>query len=160
MELSEAQKNARALYGNKIRIRACGICIHEDKVLMMKHQAILGRLPFWAPPGGGVELGETASDALKREFLEETGLVVEVNELLLMNEFVNLPLHGIELFFRVQIKSGVFRLGNDPEHAPGQQLILSAEWLSLSEIHRLMPEQCHKFWKKFIDLSDILRISK
>lgn len=155
MEPTEAQKNARELYGNKIRVRACGICINDGKVLMIKHQAILGKLPFWAPPGGGVDVGETALEALKREFLEETGLQIEVRELLLMNEFVNLPLHGIELFFRVQIQGGELALGNDPEHGSGEQLILAAEWLSLDEIHGLLPGQCHPFWKNFKHLSDI-----
>ena len=33
---------------------------------------------MWAPPGGGVELGETVFDAGKREVLEETGIVCEI----------------------------------------------------------------------------------
>lgn len=31
---------------------------------------------YWTPPGGGVELGETAEDALVREVLEETNMRV------------------------------------------------------------------------------------
>lgn len=155
MPQSEVQINAQLLYGNRIRVRACGICIENSRVLMIGHRAILGENTFWSPPGGGVEVGEMAEDALKREFLEETGLEIEVGKLLIMNEFVKLPLHGIELFFEVKRVGGELILGHDPEMNLGEQLIQKIEWLSLDEIKRLNLSEKHQFWQKFGSFDEI-----
>ena len=46
-------------FGNRLRIRACGLLIKEKKILLIKHEG-LGKLnALWAPPGGAVEFGET-----------------------------------------------------------------------------------------------------
>jgi 8-oxo-dGTP diphosphatase len=102
------------IYGNKVRLRVCGICEDEGKLLMVNHRLVRER-DFWAPPGGGVEFGEPMQESLKREFLEETGLDVEVGEFLFGGEFVNPPLHSVELFFKVVRIGGKLLSGNDPE---------------------------------------------
>lgn len=156
MPQSEVQINAQQLYGNRIRVRACGICIEDNKVLMIGHRAILGENTFWSPPGGGVEVGEMAEEALRREFLEETGLETEVGKLLIMNEFVKLPLHAIELFFVVKRVGGKLVLGHDPEMNSSEQLIQKIEWLSLDEIKRLNLSEKHQFWQKFGSFDEII----
>ena len=62
------------IYGNRVRIRVCGLCWQDDSLLLIKHG--MGPGGFWAPPGGGVELNEPLEVTLRREFLEETGLDV------------------------------------------------------------------------------------
>lgn len=156
MPQSEVQINAQQLYGNRIRVRACGICIENDRVLMIGHRAILSENTFWCPPGGGVEVGEMAEEALQREFLEETGLEISVGKLVLMNEFVKLPLHGIELFFIVKRVSGELTLGHDPEMNASEQLIQKVEWLSLDEIKSLNLSEKHQFWQKFGSFDEII----
>ena len=56
----------------------CGILSQSGKILLQK-RADKGT---WGLPGGAIELGESAVEALVREFYEETGLKVTVKKLL------------------------------------------------------------------------------
>lgn len=47
----------------------------------------------WEFPGGGVNFGETLADAIRREFLEEYGMVIEVEALLGVDDHI-LPDEG------------------------------------------------------------------
>src|SRR5665213_2083979 len=56
------------------------IAVRDGALLLIRrgHAPSRGR---WSLPGGRVEPGETAHEALIREMTEETGLIVEVGEL-------------------------------------------------------------------------------
>ena len=57
---------------------------NEDKVFLVKHSYVAG----WHLPGGGVEVGETFVDALRRELMEE-GRIELVGEPVLQGIFFN-----------------------------------------------------------------------
>jgi 8-oxo-dGTP diphosphatase len=122
-------------YGNQIRIRVCGVCIEEGKILLLNHIGIRENSDFWCPPGGGLQFGETVEDCLKREFLEETNTEISVGKFLTVNEFVNPPLHAVELFYEVKIISGIPKKGFDPEME--EQIISDLRWFNLKEIKDL-----------------------
>jgi 8-oxo-dGTP diphosphatase len=62
------------------RIGAYGILINEqEQILMVRDKSMQFH---WNLPGGGVRRGETMQEALRREFVEETGLEVEVGQIL------------------------------------------------------------------------------
>lgn len=130
-------------FGNKLRIRACGICIEDNKILMVKHHSLGKGGIIWAPPGGGMVFGETCEDALKREFIEETGLTISVEKFLCVNEYLAAPLHAIELFFIVKKIGGTLQTGVDPELHKDRQIITEVEWLSFDQLKQLPPEAVH-----------------
>ncbi|MEA5459912.1 NUDIX hydrolase [Arcicella sp. LKC2W] len=119
-------------YGNHLRVRVCGICVEDGKILLINHSGMNASGEFWSPPGGGLQFGETIVDCLKREFLEETNTIISVGNFLKINEFIKPPLHAIELFYEVKIESGEIQIGFDPEME--KQIIKDVKWLSFEEV--------------------------
>lgn len=107
-------KEIEAVYGNRVRVRVCGLHWIENSLLVIDHSH-LSNSSFWSPPGGGIEVGLTAKDSLIKEFKEETGLSIEVGKHLFTCEFIKKPLHAIELFFEVKTVNGILKVGTDPE---------------------------------------------
>ena len=128
-------------------MRVNGVLIQNDKLLLIRHK-MSGERSFWNVPGGGVDYGSDAVDNLKREFLEETGLEISVNELLCVHEFLKQPLHAVELYFGVSFVGGRLRKGSDPELAGDRQIIDELEFLSIEELAEIKNEEKHRlFWE-------------
>src|SRR5262245_12986212 len=71
-----------------------GQLCHGASIDVFKRDAVLlierGRPPWrglWSLPGGGIEAGESASEAALRELKEETGIIAEIEGLLENVEF-------------------------------------------------------------------------
>jgi 8-oxo-dGTP diphosphatase len=129
------------IYGNKLRVRVCGLLVDEGKLLMVNHAGI--RDGDWsAPPGGGLEFGESVPEALRREFREECGLDVAVGDFCFVCEHISPPLHAVELFFEVAAVGGTLRRGSDPE-ADGKPMIRDVRYYSFDELETLSAESLH-----------------
>src|SRR5258708_39849234 len=135
------ESEVQTFYGNKIRIRVCGLCIVEDKILLINHSGITST-DFWAPPGGGLNFGETAESCLMREFIEETGLTIKVEEFLFVCELIRKRLHAVELFFKVKPITSELKKGIDPE-AGSPSIIKEVKYMSWNEIQVIPSGQCH-----------------
>ena len=67
------------------RPRACAAILNDDKILMVCHNT--PSRTYWTLPGGGWQAGETLEQTAVREVKEETGLDVEVVQLLLEEDY-------------------------------------------------------------------------
>jgi 8-oxo-dGTP diphosphatase len=130
------------VYGNKVRVRACGVCWKDGRLLMVNHGGITPS-DFWAPPGGGVEFGQSTEDCLRKEFAEETGLKIQPGGFLFGCEYINDPIHSIELFYTVSIVSGTLRSGTDPE----LQIIREVRFLSADDISNIPSAELHGIFR-------------
>jgi 8-oxo-dGTP diphosphatase len=133
-------------YGNRVRLRVCGLCWEKDQLLMVNHIGITSE-SFWAPPGGGVEFNQTAQESLIREFEEETNLMVTIGQFKFACEFINKPLHAVELFFEVFKVGGKLRLGKDPESEAHRQILKEVRWLSFNQIQAIPKNERHGIFK-------------
>lgn len=122
------------LFGGRIRVRVSGICIENQSILLIKHNNIGEIGELWSPPGGEINFKESANDALKREFYEETGIKITVNKFLCLNEFHSGNLHAIELFFMVSKVGGVLKRGIDPELNADQQIIKDVKFVTFEDL--------------------------
>jgi 8-oxo-dGTP diphosphatase len=135
------QEEVHNFYGNRLRIRVCGILLEGDSMLLANHRG-LGTTHFWAPPGGGMEFGESATECLVREWKEETGLDIKVSDFLFACEFIKSPLHALELFFLVKKLGGTMALGIDMEkHAP--QILSDLRFMDWQTIAKVDKSQLH-----------------
>lgn len=130
------------VYGDRVRVRACGLCWNDARLLMVNHSSITPT-NFWAPPGGGIEFGLSVGETLQKEFREETGLIVTPGEFMFGCEFIHQPIHAIELFYAVTVNSGALRTGRDPE----LQIIQEVRFLSVEEIQKIPLSELHGIFK-------------
>lgn len=83
----------QSLMEDTIRVAANAIVVRDGKALLVGFDDEAGS--HYNFPGGGVEVGETLADTLRRETLEETCLEIEVGRLLLVVESVGSRNHNL-----------------------------------------------------------------
>ena len=121
------------------QIRAVALCVfrNNNRILVFEGFEKLRSETFYRPLGGGIEFGENAEDAVRRELMEEIN--AEVGELRYLGLLENIytfngrPYHEIVLVFDgVLIDSGLYEqamiVGKE---ANGD--IIRAMWKSLAE---------------------------
>lgn len=123
-------------------MRVVGIIIKDGQVLLM-HRFKRGR-EYWVFPGGGVERGENAEQALIREIGEETSFKVKIDKLLfkLENQFKkeyggNVRGDRVEHYFLIKDFSGEMALGSPEKERMNENNQYHLEWVELSKIKEI-----------------------
>ncbi len=149
-------KTEALFYENKIRVRVCGLIIKNNKILLVKHR--LKGSVFYGPPGGAVEFGEDLTTTLKRELHEETNIEVTSSNFQFITEYINPPLHAIEMFYHITKWNGIIKAGTDPENKH-LNVIEGVKWFTLNELKKIKTTQTHHLFHNCNNLRDILALS-
>lgn len=112
----------------QIELIARGILVEQEHVLLcrdLKHG-------YYSLPGGHIDVGESAHDAVRREFLEETGLVVTTRNCVLVHEHRftqrGTPRHELNVVFLVERGGG----GRSPVES--REPRLAFDWVPLGSL--------------------------
>ena len=137
------------------RVRASAVIMNQrQEVLLVLHDDPVTRETWLMPPGGGLEAGENALEAVVREVKEECGIICQPGKLLYIREYVSSEtgLHHLGLFFEahVPLSEGPLTAGHDPELE--HQLIQSCGYYSRDAILKsqlaVYPEILkNQFWR-------------
>lgn len=121
-----------ALADLRQRVSAYAIIIQDEKILMIKTHN-----HCYYFPGGGVDMGESLTDAVRREAREELNAAVDVGALLYADDMiyyhdpVGRAVHLIRLYYECTVLTHEFSQHNAEE----RDEILSIEWVPLNALN-------------------------
>jgi len=91
-------------------VRVYGILINENNEVLISDEST-ENVSFTKFPGGGLEYGEGLIDALKREYMEETGMEIEVIKHIYTTDFYEKSSFNesqiISIYYQVRAKSEI-----------------------------------------------------
>ncbi|OTA16464.1 RNA pyrophosphohydrolase [Xenorhabdus vietnamensis] len=125
-----------------IRISAKAIIIHKDQILLVRYKSDSDE--WYTLPGGGQLFGETLTQTLIRECLEETTYKIEPVRLVFVREYIgsnhefaefDKDVHQIELMFLASLADKNPDIHNLNINADRDQI--GAQWISLEDVINL-----------------------
>jgi 8-oxo-dGTP diphosphatase len=90
-----------------------GALVETDGRVVLIRRGVEPRAGYWCLPGGYVEADELAEAAAVREMKEETGLEIEVDDLLGVYSFGREPQTGVLILYSAHCIGGRLRPGDD-----------------------------------------------
>jgi len=117
-----------------------------DRILLVHHYEA-GKYDFWVPPGGSLEGNESIYDCARRELLEETGFIADLDFPLYIQEFWEPDYHFVKIFILGNITGGTLTTQNKEST---ESFLIEAKFFSKNELQELtvFPEILKdQFWK-------------
>lgn len=123
------------------------VIVQDGRLLIVKRGVEPGK-GKWSIPGGAVDLGEEAREAVVREAREECGLDIEIIEDIPMDAVDNISIdkegrfryHYVLLQFLAHPKGGTLKPSSD---------VLDAKWVPLEEVEKYdLTKSFRAFFKK------------
>jgi len=94
---------------NNFNVRVYGLLINQNQQILISDEEISGHR-FTKFPGGGLEYGESLIDGLKREFMEECAMEIEIVSHFYTTDFFVESIFGggqlISIYYLVQPVNG------------------------------------------------------
>jgi 8-oxo-dGTP pyrophosphatase MutT (NUDIX family) len=126
---------------SKFNIRVYGILINEQQEILLVNEQI-GDFKFTKFPGGGMELGEGTIECLKREFIEEINLPIEIENHFYTTDFFQPSAFKntdqlIAIYYKVKAKTNPIEINLMPfEIIENNKVeILHFNWVHLSNLN-------------------------
>ena len=123
----------RREYPQSPMVAVGAVIVDGERIVLVQRNREPSR-GMWTFPGGAVELGESIQDAVRREALEETGLIVEVGEVATVIDHIQrddsdqVLYHYIIVDYLARPRGGMLRAGSD---------VRDARWATLADVEML-----------------------
>jgi 8-oxo-dGTP diphosphatase len=111
-----------------MNVRPAILIIENDKILTLEYQ--YGSQAVYNLPGGNVEFGETMSQTLQREMIEELGMKISVGELAMVGEIhlTQKEKYTLHCLFECKIIEGIPKINSKNTSAK------AIKWLNINEL--------------------------
>ncbi len=131
----EKPPKRRRVYPETPLVGVGAIVQKGNRILLIRRANEPGR-GLWSIPGGLVEVGESLREAAKREVEEETGIEVEIGDLLDVMENIIRDENGRVRFHYVLIDFRARPISEDMELSPSSEA-LEARWFTPEEMKNI-----------------------
>lgn len=92
-----------------------GVLVEVERRVVLVRRGVEPKRGFWCLPAGYVEADELAEAAAVREAWEETGLEVEIDDMLGVYSFGREPQTGVLILYAAHVVGGSLRAGDDAQ---------------------------------------------
>ena len=126
---------------NTLRNRASAVILKDDKILLIKR--VKPEREYFIFPGGGVDMGESFEDAVKREVKEE--LCLDVKKCISLFSIENLGVPPFitahtgnrnEHYFLIEKYVGIPKIGGPEKERATKENQYHIAWLSIEELKK------------------------